>query len=350
VRRGRRRQDPSYFDQGTGRPLPARRVIRQKVSRTLRSTFDLSGQRAPAPDAKRRAANDRARRDAESSKSQAARDADDVALRAMGLASDDNDDDDGDKHNKAAPKKKPLPSTNPELSKVDAEDDNNDSINWALVAQGKQRPSIDDDAAPAAQHHNHKLQQKQRTDSQYEKVPPQVLSSAAADVEKENNKKKSTTTTTTTTAAPAAPAAKKVTAAKANDSKRQSTYDNKRSSLAMPPVPPDMPLTLELPTIDLDLGATSPTAVASFRVDEPPPTPPHELHDDDDDADADDDDLPAVPDMVRSPSPPEFDVTGAPYDATRVSAGDDVDDNDDDLPPVPDEEPPPFQPLDIDLV
>jgi hypothetical protein len=341
IRRGRRRNDPAYFDQSTGRPLPARRVIRQKVSRTLRSTFDLSKGDPPAVDAKRRAANDKIRQDAESHKSQAARDADREALSAMGLL--DNDASQDQRRSKpkggngggaaaaavvdsTAARQKKLPSINPELAGVDADTDDNDeqadadSINWALVAQGKQRPSVDDEPTPVAKQQQQQPKEKhqpqplkKRADSEYERVPPQLLAPSAASVV--NNG---------TAVAAAAPAA-------AAKSQRQSTHSKR---ISMPPVPPDMPLTLELPTIDLDAGRTMAAA-----VDKPPPTPPRE-DDDDDDNDDDEDDLPVVPDMARSPSPPAFDVTGVPYDPNE---------SEDDLPPVPDD-PPPFQPLDIDIV
>lgn len=330
IRRGRRRNDPAYFDQSTGRPLPARRVIRQKVTRTLRSTFDLNGQRPPV-DAKRRAANDKARQDAESHKSQAARDADREAMSAMGLLDSDESHHDQRRSkpkpaardsvvDSTAARQKHLPSTNPELAAVDADISDvatgadADSINWALVAQGKQRPSLDDDspvAKPKPKEKHHPQPIKQRTDSQYERVPPQLLAPSAASV------------VNTGTAAAAAADAK---------SKRQSTHSKRMS---MPPVPPDMPLTLELPTIDLDANQTLAAA-----LDKPPPTPPREDDDDIDDKDDDEDDLPVVPDLARSPSPPAFDVTGAPYDPNE---------SEDDLPPVPDD-PPPFQPLDIDIV
>lgn len=356
VRRGRRRKDPAYFDD-VGRPLPARRVIKAQVARTLRSTADFSKSDIK-PDARRRADHERERRERDAKKSHADREAERAAKLAMGFDVD-------------GVELQPRPSTNPELDRSDSSGSGGEAVFKPLAKVERESSTLGSDVvAPAAK-------RAVRANSEYEKVPPQIVASprepaapspgtAAAVAAAAAAPRRATAGMSSAHNTPEPPrrqtAAMKTAADHTPESQRRQTSalstaaatpESQRrqpaavstaasARAALPSVKSSYvpPATVDLPTVDLDsIKVKQIDAVVAARASEAeqppaPPTPPPEFLSSEDESS----DVPPIP--AGLPEPP-------PFDDTLVPEGDD--DDDDDLPAfIDDEAPPPFQPLDAD--
>jgi hypothetical protein len=402
LRRGRRRQDPTYFDD-RGRPLAARRVLAAKVNKTLRSTLDLKGQKV-RPDPQRRAEFDRARSETEMNKSKEERDAESIARIAMGL------DDDLDAtelvalkpqqqkphekqpHDKQPHDKQPQAKTKPSAPPADAESSASDeafqplavmpesltldSLGTSGVTVVKRGPTEYDiapdelnappmpsTASPAS---SPAVARRQAGSAAPARQPSSQLSSdstnvrvATPDAQRRaavSNAARQQPSVVVTAAAPASGPARKTTvltsatntpevqrrqtAALSSAAAPLSAAEQRR--LAVPSAKSSyvVPPTVDLPTVDLDMQLLAAAAPKASAVENPPapPTPPPELLSSDDESSG-------LPPMPAQLDPPPFDDSVVDDDAPPPPFTDDAPPPPfaDDAPPPPftDEPPPP---------